>query len=91
MFLKSRQCTKVSLKKVKSSFTKPPEPWHHVDKRGEALAEGLQQVSFEMVAQSEQVMRQVHAVVVMESCQMGELEQIFPGWQSRLRNNCLNI
>lgn len=78
MFLKSRQRTKVSLKKVRSSFTKPPESWHHVDKCGKALAEGLEQVSFEMVAQSEQVMRQVHAVVVMDSCQMGELEQIFP-------------
>lgn len=72
-------------KYVKSSCTQPPESWHHVDECGDALTVGLRQVSFEMVAQSEQVMRQVHAVVVLYSCQMWELEQIFPGRQTRFR------
>lgn len=36
-----------------------------------------------MVAQGEQVMGQVHAVVVLDGSQVRELEQVLPGWSSR--------
>ena len=40
-------------------------------------------MSSEMVTQGEQVVGQVHAVVVLDGSQVRELEQVFPGWSSR--------
>lgn len=73
----------------KSGFTEPPESWHHVHKCSYALTVGLRQAGFEMVAQREQVVSQVHAVVVLNRRQMWELEQIFPGRQIRHRKTGL--
>lgn len=36
-----------------------------------------------MVAQGEQLVGQVHAVVVLDGSQVRELEQVLPGWSSR--------
>lgn len=47
-------------------LTQFPESRHHVNKSHNALAERLWQVVSEVVAQGEQVMGQVHAVVVLD-------------------------
>lgn len=45
-----------------------------------------------MVTQGEQVMGQVHAVVVLDGSQVWELEQVLPGWSSReTRDICLHL
>lgn len=54
----SRQCG--------SLFTQLPESRHHVNEGCHTVAEGLGQVSSEMVTQGEQVVRQEHAVVVLD-------------------------
>lgn len=36
-----------------------------------------------MVAQGEQVVGQVHAVVVLDGRQVRELQQVLPGWRGR--------
>jgi len=59
-------------------FTQLPEPWHQVNERGHALAERLRQASPEVVAQGEQVVGQVHAVVVLDGGQVRELQQVLP-------------
>lgn len=43
----------------------------------------LRQVSFEKVAQGEQVVGQVHAVVVLDGSQVRELEQVLSGRRGR--------
>lgn len=61
------------------NITQLPESRHQVDKCCHAHAVLLWQVSFEVVAQGEQVVSQVHAVVVLDGGQVRELEQILPG------------
>lgn len=52
----------------------------------------LWQVSSEMVPQGEQVVGQVHAVVVLDGSQVRELEQVLPRWISRgTRDNHLHL
>lgn len=71
-------------------FTQFPEARHHVNKCSNTLTEGLRQVSSEVVAQGEQVVSQVHAVVVLYGSQVRKLQQVLPGWRSReTRNNHL--
>lgn len=74
----------------KHLFTQLPESGHHVHKCGNALIVRLRQVSFEMVAQCEQVVSQVHAVVVLDGSQVRELEQVLSGWSSRGRETTTN-
>lgn len=56
------------------SLTQFPEAGHQVHEGGSALAEGVGQVWPELVAEGEQVVGDVHAVVVLDGCQVGELE-----------------
>lgn len=72
-----------------SSFTQLPESRHHVNKCGNALAVLLWQVSFEKVAQGEQVVGQVHAVVVLDGSQVRELEQVLSGRGGRERETTI--
>lgn len=58
--------------------TQPSEAWNQVNKGGGAVAERLGQVGPELVAQREQVVSNEHAVVVVDSCQMGKLQQVLP-------------
>lgn len=44
-----------------------------------------------MVAQGEQVVSQVHAVVVLDGCQVRELEQVLPGQRRRASLNFKNL
>lgn len=67
---------------LKCLFTQFPESRHHVNKRCNAVAEGLWQVGSEVVAQGEQVVGQVHAVVVLNGSEVRELEQVLPGGRS---------
>lgn len=55
-------------------LTQFSESGHHVNKSRNTLAEGLWQVGSKMVPQCEQVVRQVHAVVVLDSSKVGKLE-----------------
>lgn len=57
-------------------FTQLPETGHHVDKGGDAIAEWLGQVGPEVVSQGEQVVGQIHAVVVLDGCKLRELQQV---------------
>lgn len=66
-------------RRQRCDITQLPESRHQVDKCGHAHAVLLRQVSFKVVAQREQVVSQVHAVVVLDGCQVRELEQILPG------------
>lgn len=72
-------------------FTQLPESWHQVNKRGHAQAALLRQVSFKVVAQGEQVVGQVHAVVVLDGCQVRELKQILPGQRHTASLNKKNL
>lgn len=55
-------------------FTEFPESRNHVYEGCDALAVGIWHAGFEMVAQGEQVVGQVHAVVVLDGGQVRELE-----------------
>lgn len=74
----------------KHLLTQLPESGHHVNKCGNALIVRLRQVSFKMVAQCEEVVSQVHAVVVLDGSQVRELEQVLSGWSSRGRETSVN-
>lgn len=63
------------------SLTQFPEAGHQVHEGGSALAEGVGQVWPELVAEGEQVVGDVHAVVVLDGRQMWELEQVLSGEQ----------
>lgn len=71
--------TQTTWRPQRSGITQLSESRHQVDKCGHAHAVLLRQVSFKVVAQGEQVVSQVHAVVVLDGCQVRELEQILPG------------
>lgn len=58
-------------------ITQFSEAWHHVQKCPDPFTE--RQVGSEMVAQSEQVVGQVHAVIVLDCSQVWELQQVIPG------------
>lgn len=83
-------CVEWSRQWQKHLFTQLPESRHHVNKCGNALIVWLRQVSFEMVAQCEEVVSQVHAVVVLDGRQVRELEQVLSGWSSRGRETTTN-
>lgn len=72
-------------------ITQLPESRHQVDKCGHAHAMLLRQVSFKVVAQGEQVVSYVHAVVVLDGCQVRELEQILPGQRRTASVNLKNV
>lgn len=73
------------------NITQLPESGHQVDKCGHAHAVLLRQVSFKVVAQGEQVVSQVHAVVVLDGSQVRELEQVLPGQRRRASLNIKNL
>lgn len=75
---------------LKCFFTQFPEPGNHVDKRGHPLVEWLWQVGFEIMSECEQVVSQEHAVVVMNSSKLRELEQVFPEGGSRETGNSIS-
>lgn len=76
---------------LRCNITQLPESGHQVDKRGRAHAVLLRQVSFKVVAQGEQVVSQVHAVVVLDGCQVRELEQVLSGQRRRAGMNFKNL
>lgn len=72
-------------------ITQLPESRHQVDKCGHTHAVLLRQVSFKVVAQGEQVVSQVHAVVVLDGCQVRELKQVLSGHRRRASLNLKNL
>lgn len=83
--------TQTTRRLQRSDITQLSESRHQVDKCGHAHAVLLRQVSFEVVAQGEQVVSQVHAVVVLDGCQVRELEQILPGQRYTASLNFKNL
>lgn len=59
--------------------TQPPEGRHQVHEGGSPVAEHAGAAVAELVAQGEQVVGDVHAVVVVDGSQLGQLLQVLPG------------
>lgn len=67
------------MKRERWEVTQPPEGRHQVHEGGSPVAEHAGAVVAELVAQGEQVVGDVHAVVVVDGSQLGKLLQVLPG------------
>lgn len=66
-------------KRGRWEVTQPPEARHQVHEGDSHAAEHAGAAVAELVAQGEQVVGDVHAVVVVDGSQLGQLLQVLPG------------